>query len=100
MGKCSVFEVNHVLHNPNLGTDALSKGSNNPQHYQSTPHRERWCWINTDELAMLGESAGDQALNDVLKEVLSDQPDNLVATMDLGRMGNMNRIFAALRGVA
>ena len=26
--KCSVFEVHHVLHNTNLGTDALSKGFN------------------------------------------------------------------------
>ena len=49
---------------------------------------------------MLGESAGDQALNNVLKEVLSDQSDNLVATMDLGRMGNMHHVFAASRGVA
>ena len=89
-----------MLHNTNLGTDALSKGSNNPQYYQSTTHRGRWCWINTDELVMLGESAGDQALNNVLKEVLSDQSDNLVATMDLGRMGNMHHVFAASRGVA
>jgi hypothetical protein len=51
-------------------------------------------------LVLLGESAGDQRLHDVLKEVLGEQFGHLATTVGDGRMGITDPLYAASRGVA
>ena len=72
--ECSVFEVRRVLHDTNLGTDALSKGSNTfescstnislPRAFRNTTKLPLTDGIGAglikiNKLVMLGESAGD-----------------------------------------
>ena len=51
-------------------------------------------------LVLLGESAGDQRLHDVLMEVLDEQFGRLATTVTDGRMGIIDPLYAASRGVA
>ena len=52
------------------------------------------------KLVMLGESASNRHVNNVLKEVLGDQSKTLVATMNAGGVGHIDPLVAASRGVA
>ncbi|KAL8692349.1 MAG: hypothetical protein Q9218_002600 [Villophora microphyllina] len=51
-------------------------------------------------LVLIGDSAGDGQLQEVLKEVLSEQPDSLLKEANARRTGSVDPIFAAARGVA
>ncbi len=80
--ECSVFEVRRVLHDTNLGTDALSKSCSTtislPLALRNTTILPLTDGIGAglikiNKVVMLGESARDWRQNDVLKEALSDQ---------------------------
>ena len=113
--ECGVFEVRRVVHDTNLGTDVLAKGSDNSGSCSTKDgltnalHNVTHLPLKDgngaeltkiSELVMLGESASNQRLINVLKDVLADQSNNLVATMDARQVGNMDPVFAASRGVA
>lgn len=113
--ECGIFEVRRVLHDTRLGADALSRGSDAPG-----PNRSRGDLASAlreitrlpvedgngeevtrvGELVLLGESAGDRRLHDVLKEVLGEQSGSLVTTASDGRRRMIDPLFAASRGVA
>jgi len=113
--ECGIFEDRRVLHDTRLGADALSRGSDAPGSISSRSDLASALRDITrlpledgngaevkrvGELALLGESAGDRRLHDVLKEVLGEQSGSLVTTVSDGRRRVIDPLFAASRGVA
>lgn len=113
--ECGIFEVRRVLHDTRLGADALSRGSDAPGFNSSRGdlasalrditrlpvkdgNGEEVTLVG--ELVLLGESAGDRRLHDVLKEVLGEQSGSPVTTVSDGRRRIIDPLFAASRGVA
>ncbi|KAI4124203.1 MAG: hypothetical protein LQ338_004932 [Usnochroma carphineum] len=81
--ECLLIEVVQEVHDTGLGTDALSQVPISHSHASlaralrnitSRPLKDGWpCRISDiDEIVLLGESAGDQRLREVLKEVLGE----------------------------
>jgi len=108
--ECGVFEYRRVLHDTRLGVDGLSGRSDSSyddlgralRNVTSLPLEDgngaELKWISN--LVLLGESAGDQRLHDVLKAVLGEQFGRLAPTVSEGRMGITDPLYAASRGVA
>jgi hypothetical protein len=108
--ECGVFEYRRVLHDTSLGVDGLSGGSDTNrgdlvralQSFTRLPLEDG----NGDELGrisnlvLLGESAGDQRLHDVLKDVLGERFHRLATTVSGEHTKNIDPLYAASRGVA
>jgi hypothetical protein len=108
--ECGVFEYRRVLHDTRLSVDGLSGGSGTNrgdllralQSFTRLPLEDG----NGDEverisnLVLLGESAGDQQLHDVLKDVLGERYSRLAITVSGEHTKNIDPLYAALRGVA
>lgn len=56
--------------------------------------------MEISELVLIGESAGDKQLQDVLKEVLKERFDTLLKGVNERRTGVINPLFVASRAVA
>jgi hypothetical protein len=108
--ECGVFEYRRVLHDTHLGVDGLSGGSDSSYDDLARALRNVISLPLEDgngaelkrinNLVLLGESAGDHRLHDVLKEVLGEQFGRLAATVSDGHMGITGPLYAASRGVA
>ncbi|KAL8723922.1 MAG: hypothetical protein Q9166_008220, partial [cf. Caloplaca sp. 2 TL-2023] len=107
---CGYFEMGDDLHNTTLGADALSTSSDRGRADLARALRKITRLplhigngaglTEISELILIGESAGDKQLQDVLKEVLSEQSDSLLKGANERRTGVIDPIFAASRGVA
>lgn len=115
--ECGVFEYRRVLHDTRLGADCLSfsKRSDTPEcdsNRSDLAHALRDVSSlpleggngaglkRIRELVLLGESAGDRLLHDVLKEVLGEQPGTLVTHVGERHARIIDPLFAASRGLA
>ena len=108
--ECGVFEDRRVLHDTSIGTDGLTRESKNGhdelvhalRHVTRLPLEDgNGAGLKQiSQLVLLGESAGDQQLEDVLKEVLGQQLRSLLAAAHDRSGGVTNPLFAASRGVA
>lgn len=109
--ECGVFEDRRILHDTGLGLSHLRTGSKyhrdklevSLKNLVRLPMNDgggggELKYINN--LVFLGESAGDEFLHGVLKKVLGEQYDRLVATADQSSSGVITPLFAASRGVA
>jgi len=108
--ECGVFEYRRVLHDTSLGVDGFSGGSDTNrgdlvralQSFTRLPLEDD----NGDELerisnlVLLGESAGDQRLHDVLKDILGERFYRLATTVSGEHTKNIDPLYAASRGVA
>lgn len=116
--ECGIFEYRRVLHDTNLGADCLSffRGSDTPG-CDNNIHSDLARAIRgvTDlpleggngaglkpirELVLLGESADDRLLHDVLNEVLGEQSGTLITHASERRARVIEPLFAASRGLA
>jgi hypothetical protein len=108
--ECGVFEYRRILHDTSLGVDGLSGGSDTnrgdlvralqsftrlPLEDDNGGELERM-----SNLVLLGESAGDQRLHDVLKDVLGERFYRLATTVSGEHTKNIDPLYAASRGVA
>lgn len=113
--ECGIFEYGRVLHSTRIGADSLSRGSdalgfNSSRSDLASALRDITRLPLEDgngsevkqisELVLLGESAGDRRLHDVLNEVLGEQSGNLVTTVSDGRTRIIDPLFAASSGLA
>ena len=108
--ECGIFEYRRVLHDTRLGVDGLSGGSDSSYDDLARALRNITSLPLEDgngaelkqigNLVLLGESAGDQRLHDVLKDVLAEQFGRLAPTASDRRMGITDPLYAASRGVA
>ncbi len=113
--ECSTFEYRRVLHDTRLGTDGLFRGSDSSGPDSSRDDLARALRKLTSlpledgngeglkqisELVLLGESASDRRLHDVLMEVLAEQSGSLVTAAYDERPRVIDPLFAASRGVA
>jgi hypothetical protein len=109
--ECGVFEYRRVLHDINLGLDQLRGGSESIREKLETSLRElvrlpmndggngeELKYINN--LVLLGESAGDSQLNDVLKKVIREEDGRRVVTASQSGSDAIDPLFAASRGAA
>jgi hypothetical protein len=106
-----VFEVRRVLHSPNFGLDQLRAGSETDLNKMETALREmlqlplndggngeELKYINN--LALLGEAAGNIQLHEVLKKVLDKHYRRLINSVAQRSSSPIDPLFAASRGVA
>ena len=113
--ECGIFEDRRVLHDTRLGTDGLSRGSDSSESDSSRSGLVRALreltslpledgngagLMRISELVLLGESASDRRLHDVLREVLAEQSGRFVTTANDERARIIDPLFAASRGVA
>lgn len=116
--ECGVFDYRRVLHNTSLGADclSLSRGSNTPgcdSNNRSDLARALRGVVDLpleggsgaglkriQELVLLGESAGDRLLHDVLREVLGEKSGTLVTHVSERRARVIDPLYAASRGLA
>lgn len=116
--ECGVFEYLRVLHDTNLGADCLSflRRSDTPgcdsNIRSDLAHALRGVtnlpledgngtrMKRIRELVLLGESADDRLLHDVLKEVLDEQSGTLITHVSERRARVIDPPFAASRGLA
>ncbi|KAL8804291.1 MAG: hypothetical protein Q9182_002656 [Xanthomendoza sp. 2 TL-2023] len=107
--ECNIFEYRRMLHNTTLGTNSMSNGPKDSRESLLRALRTitelplgsgngaELTQIN--ELILTGESAGDQQLEDVLREVLREQAGTLVARAK-ERCSKIDPVFAASESVA
>lgn len=108
--ECGIFEYRGVLHDTSLGADALSRRSDSSRSDITHALRNITSLPLEDgngaglkqisELILLGESAGDQRLEDVLKEILGEQSGRLFSSVSDRRTKPIDPLFAASNGVA
>ena len=108
--ECSVFLDRRVLHDTRLGLDGLHDRSEASRSDLERALREITKLPLEDgngaglkrinNLVLLGESAGNSQLHDVLKEVLAEQYIPLVTTASENSKSAIDPLFAASRGVA
>jgi hypothetical protein len=108
--ECGIFEYRRVLHDTRLGVDGLSGGSDTNrgdlvralQSFTRLP-LEDGNGVELERisnLVLLGESADDQRLHDVLKDVLGERFYRLATTLSGEHTKNIDPLYAASRGVA
>ncbi len=112
---CGVYEDLRVGHDTRLGADELYKGTTTSEsqfgredlarairEITKLPVEEGTGAGSTqiDNLVILGESAGDPLLRDVLKEVLGQRYPHLFTAPEQKSMGVIDPLFAASRGLA
>ncbi|KAL8809923.1 MAG: hypothetical protein Q9200_003001 [Gallowayella weberi] len=107
--ECNIFEYRRMLHNISLGTDSMSNGHKDSR--QSLLRALRTITnlplgsgngaglTQINEIILTGESAGDQQLEDVLREVQREQTGTLV-TSAKERRTKIDPVFAASESVA
>jgi hypothetical protein len=110
--ECTIFEQRRVLHDTNLGLDQLHGHSelSNHQKLENADRKLVRLPMNDDDngeeltyihnLVLLGESADNARLHDVLKKVLAEQYERLVASASRSGLGVPNPLSAASRGLA
>lgn len=107
---CGIFEYRRVLHDTRLGLDGLHDRSEASRSDLERAIREvTKLPLENDNgaglerinnLVLLGESADNSQLHDVLREVLGGQYIPLVTTANENRKSVIDPLFAASRGVA
>jgi hypothetical protein len=112
---CGIFEYRRVLHDTDFGLDQLRRdselGSGLLQEKLEVSLRELVKLPLNDggngetvkylsNLIMLGESAADPQLHNILKKVIGEPYDQLMLTADNGSHAIVNPLFAGSRGAA
>jgi hypothetical protein len=111
--ECTIFERRRVLHDTNLGLDQLrgDPGSGSTREKLEASLGEFICLPMNDggngeklryinNLVLLGESAGDPQLHDVLKKIIGERYGRLMATVDNSGLGVIDPLFVGARGIA
>lgn len=109
---CGLLPYERVLHDTSLSADRVF-GYSRPDSTREDLVRALRDLINlpvgygngiglnrTSNLVLMGESASDRRLHDVLKEVLAEQPSDLVTTLSDERPMIIDPLFAASRAAA
>ncbi|KAL8928487.1 MAG: hypothetical protein Q9208_001721 [Pyrenodesmia sp. 3 TL-2023] len=101
---CGILEIEEELHDTTLGADALSTSPVQVRAGLVRAFRKltsrRSHRMEISELVLIGESAGDKQLQDVLKEVLKERFDMLLKGANERRTGVLDPLFVASRVVA
>lgn len=109
---CGLLEYERILHDTSLGADRVFGSSRSDSTREgliralrgliSLPvgHGNGIGLKRISNLVLMGESASDRRLHDVLKEVLAEQPGDLVTTLSDERRMVIDPLFATSRAAA